>query len=202
MSFEDLLARKPYRWPRKDDRPFNQPKGLETAGPLVTDELTRTVSIMNGFMLAGEALADLTLSEPLQRYDLVYPMLFCYRHAIEAGLKWIIAQYGPVVGNKSVDINNTHHLWKLWKCCVEIYLAHGEKEGKEELMSVEKSIKQFHDWDKGGMAFRYATDNRGAMVNFQHGNIDIANLKDVMQGIANFFRGADGWLSNAALRLG
>jgi hypothetical protein len=72
--------------PKKGDLPFRKAKRAEVAGPLAADGLTRTVSIMDGFMHAGTALADLALKERLRRYDLVYPMLFCYRHAVETGL--------------------------------------------------------------------------------------------------------------------
>lgn len=65
-------------------------------------------------------------------------------------------------------------------------------------MAVGQVIKQFHDWDKGGMTFRYATANGGAVAKFQHSNVDIDNLKDVTSGVANFFNGSDGWLDSIA----
>jgi hypothetical protein len=95
MKFESILTQKPSRWPKRGDSPFKKAVRAEAAGPLAADGLTRTVFIMNGFIHAGTALADLALKERLRRYDLVYPMLFCYRHAVETGLKWLITQYGP-----------------------------------------------------------------------------------------------------------
>ena len=64
--------------------------------------------------------------------------------------------------------------------------------------AVGKIVKQFHDWDKSGIAFRYATTKNGAVVAFQHQDVDISNLKDVMEGVANFISGADGWLDTIA----
>ena len=54
-------------------------KSAEAAGTLAPDGLSRAVFIMDGFMRAGTALADLVLKEPHSRFDLVYPMLLCYR---------------------------------------------------------------------------------------------------------------------------
>jgi hypothetical protein len=45
------------------------------------------------------------------------------------------------------------------------------------------------------MTFRYATDKNGAVAQFQHADVDIENLKDVMSGVAHFFSGSDGWLN-------
>jgi hypothetical protein len=198
MTFEDLLNPKPYRWPKKGDLPFRKAAHPETAGPLASDGLTRAVSIMDGFMLAGAALADQALKEKLQRYDLVYPMLFCYRHAIETGLKWLIVQYGSQVGATPEDLNETHDLWTLWEHCLTIYHACGDGADTNGLKAVGQIVKQFHDWDKRGMTFRYATTKHGAVVKFQHPDIDIENLKDVMSGVAHFFSGSDGWFDSIA----
>lgn len=195
MKFEDI-ARKPYRWPRKGDLPFKQAVRAETAGSLTTDGLTRTVSIMDGFMHAGAALADLVLKERLRQYDLVYPMLHCYRHAVETGLKWLIKHYGPRVGVKPQNLNVTHNLLCLWQYFERIIEACGEQADADALMATGKIIRQFHDWDKGGMKFRYAISKTGTVDLFQYENIDIENLKDVMDGVANFFDGSDGWLDS------
>ncbi|HEY8095570.1 MAG TPA: hypothetical protein VIE65_05685 [Methylobacter sp.] len=198
MKFESILTHKPSRWPKKGDLPFHEAMRAEAAGRLAADGLTREVSIMDGFMHAGTALADLALKERLRRYDLVYPMLFCYRHAVETGLKWLITQYGPSVGVRPENISCTHDLLSLWRDLVRINEACGAKADDEALMVVEKIIKQFHDWDKGGITFRYATTTSGAVAKFEHENIDIENLKDVMSGVANFFDGSDGWLDSIA----
>jgi hypothetical protein len=199
MNFEDLLTPKPYRWPKRGDLPFRKAKSVEAAGTLAPDGLSRAVFIMDGFMRAGTALADdLVLKEPHSRFDLVYPMLFCYRHAVETGLKWLITQYGPPVGVTPLDINDTHNLLTLWCYFDQINKACGARADDEALLAVGQIVKQFHDWDKGGMTFRYATAKDGAVAQFQHSNVDIENLKDVMSGVAHFFSGSDGWLGSIA----
>jgi len=196
MKFEDLLQSEPYRWPRKGDLPLKAAKRSKSAGPLATDAVSRTVFIMDGFMLSGEELADVGLREPLRRHELVFPMLYCYRHAIETGLKWIVGQYGRQVGVTRPDLNHTHNLVDLWGDCLKIYEACGTKADNEANSAVGRAVKQFHNWDKAGIRFRYATSKHGGTVKFQYDHIDIENLKDVMAGIHNFFSGSDGWLND------
>ena len=195
VTFESTLNQ-PCRWPKKRDLPLRKASRAETAGRLAGDRLTRTVFIMEGFMHAGAVLADMALSDHIQRNELIYPMLYCYRHAVETGLKWLITQYGPPFGVTPQNINDTHDLMTLWQHFRQIKDACGVEPNDEALTAVEKAVKQFHDWDKGGVTFRYATTSKGAVAKFQYANIDIENLKDVMSGIANFFSGSDGWLDS------
>ena len=198
MNFDDLLDPQPYRWPKKNDLPFRKAKRPDSAGPLARDGVTRAVSVMEGFMLAGAALADQAIKEKFQRYDWVYPMLFCYRHAIEVWLKWLIAQYGPELDVKPEDLNDNHDLWLLWKNCHLMFRACSDNADDEAVKAVGKVVKQFHDWDKGGTAFRYATAKSGAVVEYPIANIDIENPKDVMVGVRSFFTGSDGWFNSVA----
>ena len=165
MRFESTLNQ-PYRWPKERDLPFRKASREEAAGRLATDGLTRTVFIMDGFMHAGAALADMALSERIRRNDLVYPMLYCYRHAVGTGLKWLITQYGPPVGVRLQNINDMHDLMILWHAFRQINDACGAKADDEALSAVEKAVNQFHDWDKGGVKFRYATATKGAVAKF------------------------------------
>ena len=195
-TISHLLTPKPYRWPRKNDLPFRKAKNARSEAPISHDRVTRKVSIIGGFMLAGNALADQALNEAIQRHDLVYPMLFCYRHAIETGLKWLVEQYGPPLDVVPGRLDDTHDLLFLWNNCVRLFQACGPNVDDEATTVVGGIVKQFHEWDKCGIAFRYATNKSGAVKAFQYPSIDIPNLRDVMEGFANFISGSDGWLDN------
>jgi hypothetical protein len=199
MKFKPLLQSKPPRWPRKGDLPFRAAKRSESGGPLAADTFSRTVFIMDGFMRAGQELADVALREPLPgpgRHELIFPMLYCYRHGIETGLKWIISQYGRQVRVTRPNLNETHNLMDLWGDCLKIYEACGTRADDEANAAVGRAVKQFHDWDKAGMRFRYATSKQRRAATFQYENIDIENLKEVMTAIAHFLSGSDGWLND------
>ena len=86
----------------------------------------------------------------------------------------------------------------MWNDCISIFHACGTDGDNDATEAVGKIVKQFHDWDKSNVAFRYATNKNGSVFEFQHWHIDISNLKDVMGGIANFFSGSDGWLDSVS----
>jgi hypothetical protein len=65
-------------------------------------------------MCAGRALIDASEREPPARHDLIYPVLFCYRHGLEMAIKWIVSRYGPSVGGTKLTLD--HNLWQLWQC--------------------------------------------------------------------------------------
>ena len=51
----------------------------------------------------------------------------------------------------------------LWTYFEEINKAYGARADDEALLAVGQIVKQFHDWDKGGMTFRYATAKDGEL---------------------------------------
>ena len=138
-NFTDLTKLKSYRWPKKGDLPFRKAARPKAAGPLTDDGISRAVFIMNGFMLGGEALANKVLRATSERYELVYPMVYCYRHAVETGLKWLIAAYGPQMGVKPKNFNDTHDLWSLWSDCLRIFKECGAKTDDEQMRAVQRS---------------------------------------------------------------
>ena len=97
-NFHKLFQTDPYRWPAKRDRAFRRPKSAAGSVQIAQDTIERTVAIMGGFMQAGDKLADCALYQPIARFELIFPIIYCYRHGIETGLKWLITQYGPSVG--------------------------------------------------------------------------------------------------------
>jgi hypothetical protein len=194
MKFEPLLNPTRGRWPKKGDRPFRAARDAQVGARLADHPIPRAVHMMDGFMSAGATLADQAAQHDFRRHDLIYPSLYCYRHAIELGLKWLVGMYGPAVGVAPENLDATHDLWGLWKSFLLISQAYGESADNEASKAVGQIIKQFHDWDGRSDAFRYATNRQGGVAKFQNYNIDLNNLKDVMAGVTNFFTGADGFL--------
>ncbi len=125
---------------------------------------------------------------------MIYPILFNYRHGLELAMKWIIVMYG---GQGLSGIDEDHDLWKLWKRCREIMQEfNGSDNDDEAALAVEQIIKDFHDLDKGGINLRYPWGKEGRTIRLPNGMIDLENLRDVMEGAANYFIGLDGWLDN------
>jgi hypothetical protein len=131
------------------------------------------------------------LGEARDHDNLMYPILYCYRHYIEIALKEIIEKHGPWV-DVSLPEKKDHELPKLWKLFQQFAITYGNDPSYEAAQAVSACIDEFANYDPNGFAFRYATDSRrGALIPLEFGTIDLINLHDVMNGIANFFECAE-----------
>jgi hypothetical protein len=57
-------------------------------------------------------------------------------------------------------------------------------------------VAEFHKVDRSSYAFRYGTSKDGKCVPLPNGVIDLLNVQNVMDGVNNFFVGADGELES------
>ncbi len=157
--------------------------------------ITKHVLLWDGFLSAGDGLVQLYLTEGYEheRNTVIYPILFNYRHGLELAMKWVILMYG---GEGLKGVGDDHNLWKLWQRCRKIIEETGPTE-KDVDNAVELVIKDFHDLDKSGINLRYGWDKNGSEIKLPDQLVDIENLRDVMEGIAGYFTGLDGWLDDA-----
>ncbi|MCS4503396.1 hypothetical protein NYO91_04795 [Arhodomonas aquaeolei] len=180
------------RWPRSGDRPFVTTDDEEKGVGFSPELRSRQVFIWDGYMCAASTLIDECRRDPGKRYFLVYPIFFNYRHALELGMKWIVAQYGSYVASGEVAAERGHDLWKLWKPCKKVIIDIGTN--TSAVQYVEQVIKDFHELDNSGMRLRYATGRDGGLYELPSYRIDLDNLQEVMMGIEHFFDGVDGQL--------
>ena len=187
-KFTDLLD-VTNRWPKKGDRLLRRSDDWDRGVSFAKDPISRHAHIWSGYMSAGAALIEACDEYTHERHFMIYPILFNYRHGVELAMKWIVTMYG----GKTTDEIAHHDLWQLWKLCKKVIEECGSEDGSVEV--VEPIIKEFHDLDKTALAFRYWSDKNGTLIELPDGMIDLANLRDVMEGVENFFEGADAMLS-------
>lgn len=179
-----------YRWPKKGDRLLRRSDDWDRAVTFSDQPVARHVFIWGGYMRAGSALIDACQRDPSSRHELVYPILFSYRHGIEMAMKWIVSRFGRYVGVPAPMPD--HNLWQLWQSCKTVIIGIGGEDGAIE--TVEKLVKEFHDLDKSALAFRYSVNKNGAFIRLPDVPVDLANLRDVMIAVGHFFDGADAQL--------
>lgn len=186
-----------FRWPSTEDRLLRAEGDWDTAITFDEHHLPRHTHIWSGYMRAGAVMVDYCqiTGGHLDRHELVYPILFCYRHGLEMAMKWIIGQYGAHVGLRPSQCRH-HDLWKLWTACKKVMLEIGSDGETEGLIAVEAIVKEFNELDKGSFSFRYPTDRRGMTIRLPRIAFDLANIKNVMEAVDNLFLGADGQLDN------
>jgi hypothetical protein len=183
-----------YLWPAKGDRLFRADNDWERSAEFSNHRISRHVDIWDGYMRSGDCLIEECRRNPADRNNLVYPILYCYRHGLELAMKWIIGMYGRLASVYSADYLD-HDLWKLWVACKKVILEVGsDDDSSEVLQAVEQVVKDFHDWDKFSMAFRYSNDKNGVSLKLPDYPIDLENIKKVMQAVRHFFSGVDGEL--------
>lgn len=186
-----------FRWPKKGDRLLRAEEDWLRGVTFDEQKVTRDVHIWDGYMTAGAMLVERCQcsDNPLERHELVYPILYCYRHGLELAMKWIIGQYGRYAQIPQED-HQHHDLWSLWKVCKQVILEVGSDGENEALSAVEQIVKDFHDLDRGSFSFRYSTDKKGMVVRLPTEPFDLANIREVMESVNNLFTGADGQLDD------
>lgn len=186
-----------YKWPKKGDRLLRAETDWQRAVTFAEHEITRDVFIWDGYMKASATLINQCQSagDRADRHELVYPILFCYRHGLELAIKWIINRYGRYASIPKEDYIH-HNLLQLWKVCKQVILEVGSDGEDEALLAVEQVVKDFHDLDKGSFSFRYSTDVNGAVIALPNVPFDLENIKNVMEAVNNLFIGADGQLDH------
>jgi hypothetical protein len=174
------------RWPTNGDRIFSPGRHATPAD----DVGERAYRLGKGYKLAGDVLVGNFLGEPRDHDNLIYPILYCYRHYIEVALKEIVEKHGQWIGITLSKID--HNLPELWKIFLQIAVAYHNDPSDETVVVVSGCINEFAQVDPGSFAFRYARDKRsGALIPLGFGTIDLVNVLDVMNGIQNFFECAD-----------
>ena len=137
-------------------------------------------------MRAADLLVASCENDRYESATLVYPILYNYRHGIELALKWIIMRFGAYASAGAGNCEH-HDLWKLWRNYKEIVLELGS-DADNKLAAVEQVIKDSHDLDNSGQAFRYS-DGRNGTFKLPDYPIDLQNTREVMTGVDNFFSG-------------
>ena len=172
------------RWPKDGDRLFIDSARVYDAH-VVRDPGERFYRMPMGYKRAGDILIDQAIMDVVDRANVIYAALFCYRQSIELFLKKLIDTFG---NGKVYSPKITHELSDLW----ERFMCIVNERGSEEtigLSAAQSLVAEMHEADKKSDGFRFPTDTRDAPFAFGDRGIDLANVREVMQGLVNFFEG-------------
>jgi hypothetical protein len=192
IDFTEILTRR-IRWPTLGDVLF-QPSDKWMGDAVLADHKhTRLVLMTDGYKRAADLLVREATENRAMRDFLVYPIIFSYRHFLELSLKYLLATFGPSLGH--VADWNEHDLAKLWPKVVEVMDAYSSTED-EARPHVAACIAEFAKIDERSMTFRYPTNRKGNPLPLGFDRLDLEQLRDVMDGLAGYFNGVDGYLSS------
>ena len=192
-TFEELLQSE-FRWPILGDAPFVAAADYRENANISKDNFTRLVFMMQGYKKAADLMVEQTCVEPTDRDLLVCPIIFNYRQFLELSLKYVIATYGPAVAVRPVW--RSHDLVKLWRFYAEVTEKYGTTDPDEADSIVEQVVAEFAKIDPGSYSHRYPVDTTGKPIPIAYSDLHLPTLKDVMDGVASYFAGCDGYLSH------
>lgn len=191
--FEEILN-SDFRWPMEGDTPFVEAENSMENALIAEDDFTRLVLMIDGYKRAADIAVAHCAECPADRDFLVYPIIFNYRQVVELSLKYQLATYGGPVG---IDANwNTHRLDRLWENFASLLDRYGTPDPDEADPVVASVVAQFAKIDPRSDAYRYPVDQKGNPLPITFAATHLANLADVMQAVAGYFSGCDGYLSN------
>jgi len=130
-----------------------------------------------GYKRAGDILIDQAAANVVDRANVIYAALFCYRQAIELSLKRLIDEFGK---GKVYSPKNTHDLGQLWERFIGIVNERGRGD-TVGLSTVQTLVAEMHDADQKSDGFRFPTDTAGAPFVFGDRGIDLVTVREVMQ---------------------
>lgn len=190
----DLIGEE-YRWPRPGDRLF-APSGSLSDAEIQSNGDTRFAFMTAGYKTAGDRLIEIAEHDRQARHDLIYPILFCYRQFLELSLKRMLSEYACLA---EIEMHpprgKEHSLKQLLEAFRRLLQEVYDGQDHATITTVSECILEFEDMDPHSFTFRYATDRKtGLPYPVQVDRIDLARLKDVMNGIGGFFDGCEGYL--------
>jgi hypothetical protein len=192
-AFEDLLNAE-FRWPRNGDRPFVvAPDGLDNAVVTVESQ-QRLVLMMEGYREAGDIMVRASERDRHLRDMLVFPIIFNYRQFLELSLKYQLSTHGHSVGTQPNW--QTHDLDTLWISFVDMLGKYGTSDPDEADPILGEIVAEFAKIDPQSYSYRYPVDKRGRPIPVAYADLHLPSLADVMEAVANYFTGTDGYLTN------
>ncbi len=191
-------------WPRKGDVAFGRGShpDLLTKKIATIDHLILHPHIgyhADGFREAADIIVDRLERENYMFYpgNLFAPIAYLYRHAIELDLKLGIEAAIAIElverTRKVEDVLSGHNLHRLWNVLKPAILKFWSDSSPDVPNAAEQIIRQFHDLDKSGQSFRYATttDGRPSIEDSPNvpRHVDLVELKKVAGGLCSFLDG-------------
>lgn len=193
IKFEEMLQTE-FRWPTAGDAPFIAAGDPRENANIAEDEFARMVLMMEGYKRAANLMVERANADRFERDYLVCPIIFNYRQFLELSLKYMIATYGRTVGIDPVW--KSHNLAYLWQRFVEVLKRYGTTDPDEADPVVGEIIAEFAKIDPGSDSYRYPVDTKGNPIPITYGDLHLPTLADVMNGVAGYFTGCDGLLSD------
>ena len=145
-----------------------------------------------GYFNAARVLVDAILVDSIGIDLAIYPIVYCYRHGIELGLKYLANLLPEIWNEVPQSMRATHELTDVWRV-VKPYLLRDKAfdESGANVPYVEDVINDIIQFDPKAEVFRFPSDSRSHQFFLQDSaHINIGVLNSTLEAVRNIF---DGW---------
>lgn len=185
---DELNLDNEFPWPTEGDDPFKltaSARQLMACLNFTHDE--PWYGIAEGFkMIADLAVAHIEQTGHDQDF-LVYPIVFSYRHYLEVMLKQLIRDARRLLDEEG-GVPATHNLDALWDTAQPLLLKHTDDPATYG--NVRTSLGRFNELDPRSDSFRYPVDKKGKTHLEGVKNIDLGQVRAVVERLSGFLDGA------------
>lgn len=153
----------------------------------------------DAFRTAADVIIDARLAAETGPHhdELLYPVLFLYRHSLEIRLKdliWEGIHAGFFQKAEVQDVLDGHSLASLWKHAKRLVQDCGKGCDQSPVEGVESIINEFHQVDSNGQKLRYERE-KDTLKKHRHeklpDRIDPANLRHQMSAVHSLLFGCE-----------
>ncbi len=151
----------------------------------------------SGFRDGAEALIDTLEQEERGQDLLVYPLVYCLRHAVELALKMVIRGARHLLDEPGdfPDGHLLHHLWNTARPLLEQIW----KDDREAFARVARVVEDLRPIDPEGEGFRYPVTTKRKATSYRRiptidpnlRNLDLRKLYDDVSEVLDLLDGAD-----------
>ena len=174
-------------WPARGDRLFVDSGLSETNAYITRTSYLTAMEIAGGYARAAELAVE--NAGRCDRDSIVYPVVFCYRHAVEVYLK-----FARSVAHRLFEVPRDsrrleHGLSGVWDELRPLIERRWPKGPIQDLDATEKMIKELDAIDQNAQRFRYATSTKRDPHFPEVMCLDLVNFCRSGRKVINFLEG-------------
>ncbi|GAA5663416.1 hypothetical protein Brsp07_01894 [Brucella sp. NBRC 14130] len=173
-------------FPRKKDR-FFRTSDIGRNTVLALNKAQRRRNVITGYREAAELLAAKV--EEGRGFDdnLVFPLIFSYRHVFEISMKEIIDVGGWREGITLTKSEKNHQLLPLWRKTKQVLSSMDLMNWGVDDSTIDRLMNEFDGIDLHSFSFRYHTDKSDELINMHRDYVDLVIFIETARRLTAYF---------------
>lgn len=179
------------RWPKKGDKLFVEEADLDEKAFHLGSYMWSGFQHAAAFKVAADIVIERSERATSGEYrdDLLHPVAYLYRHALELKLKEVVRQGARMHCYTKADVEKIlgeHNLCRLWTKAKLAITERWSDADPAPVKAVEAVVNEMHQADKDGQKWRYGTNKQGCPNGYE-GLPEFVSLKSLSKTMDNVF---------------